>query len=156
MAPPVIAFIPGFWEGPTVYSQVKSKLEAQYGYTTTIIPLASTGTEPPNTKTFADDVETIHNSLENLVRDGKDVVLVMHSAGGFIGSQAVQGLDAKGRKMKELSGGVSRLVFLASGLAPEGAKHDSSLPFQEYHVSFKPTDPLHVCLFARGRSLNLK
>ena len=43
-----------------------------------------------------------------------------HSAGAAVASQAVKGLALAARRDKGLEGGISKLVFLAGSLAPEG------------------------------------
>lgn len=130
----MIVFVPGLWEGPTVYTSIASTLQVSYGYTTTTIALVSTGTTSPGNPSLQDDVRGIRLVIEPLVEQGKELLLVLHSAGGFLGSNAIKGLTLKDRTGQGKKGGVQRLVFLAAGLAPEGYHHQP-LPFFEYHVS---------------------
>jgi hypothetical protein len=66
-------------------------------------------------------------------RAGKEIVLVCHSAGGFLGSAAIKHLlFKKGEDQK--SGGVSKLVFLTAGLLPAGFRHPEVLPFYDIQV----------------------
>ena len=66
--------------------------------------------------------------IANTTEEGRMIVLVMHSAGGFIGSQAAQELRIEERADRDRSGGVAKLVFLAGAVFPKGHEH-GPLPF---------------------------
>lgn len=123
LSKPFLLFVPGFWEGPTVSSKVAEMLNSSYNYTTGGFILPSTGTEGANTKTFADDVEAVRSVVLRLVCADREVVLIMHSAGGFIGSEAIKDLGLAQRRQQGKIGGVKKLVFLAGALMPEGSEH---------------------------------
>ena len=131
---PTILFVPGFWEGPAPFSHVASLLQAQ-GYPTEIATLPSTGTISPNNPSIQDDILAIRSTVTKVVEKGKHVVLVLHSAGGLLGSNAIEGLGLKARQEKQILGGVSKIVFLVGAIFPEGFKH-APLPFFTYEVSF--------------------
>lgn len=137
--------MPGFWEGPTIFAPVISKNESEYGYHTSTVTLPSTGSLPPNIKTFADDVKAIQRAIENHVEEGRDVIVIAHSAGGFVSSEAVKGLSSKDRSSLKKKGGVRKMIFLTGMLIPEGTKHKNDQPFFSY--SGRSTD-------TRGASLN--
>jgi pimeloyl-ACP methyl ester carboxylesterase len=124
---PTIVFVPGLWEGPMVYSQVESSLKA-LGYPTHLCSLLSTGTKSPGNPSMKDDIEAIRSDLLRLVEEGKDLVLVLHSAGGFLGSEAMEGLDAKSRNARGAKGGVKGIAFLTAGVAPKGHSHSLHPP----------------------------
>ena len=133
---PTIVFVPGFWEGSAPFSHVASLLQAE-GYPTEIATLPSTGTVSPGNPSMHDDVAAIRSTIINLVEKGQDVVLVLHSAGGFLGSNAIEGLSLKARQEKKLPGGVSKIVFVAGAVFPEGYTH-APLPFFTYDVRLDP------------------
>lgn len=60
--------------------------------------------------------------------------MVLHSAGGFLGSMAIEGLSVKERNEAGKEGGVIGLVFVAGAVWEEGFQH-GPLPFFEYRVS---------------------
>lgn len=95
MAKPVVVFVPGFWEGISAFDSVSIELKTVHGYSTAAVPLASTGTASPGNPTLKDDVRGIRSAIEPLVQDGKELLLVLHSAGGFLGAQAIKGLSVK-------------------------------------------------------------
>ncbi|PYH78141.1 alpha/beta-hydrolase [Aspergillus uvarum CBS 121591] len=125
MPTPTILLIPGFWEGPTVYTELATLLTAA-GYPVETTALPSTGTLSPGNPTMKDDIAALRAAISRLVARGDSVVLVLHSAGGFLGSEAMQGLargDGEGG-----DGGVIGIVFLAAAVFPEGFEH-APVPF---------------------------
>ena len=133
---PTILIVPGFWEGSAPFLHVASLLQAE-GYPTEIATLPSTGTVSPGNPNMYDDIAAVRSTVIKLVEKGQHIVLVLHSAGGFIGSNAMEGLSLKARQEKELPGGVSKIVFVAGAVFPEGYKH-TPLPFFTYDVRYYP------------------
>ncbi|MCJ1309511.1 hypothetical protein MMC25_003171 [Agyrium rufum] len=123
-----IVFVPGLWEGSSVFFSLATTLQ-QEGYEAVTAELVSSGTSSPGNPSLHDDVAAIRKVIAPLIEiEGKDVLLVLHSAGGFLGSNAIQGLTAKAREAEEKKGGVFKIVFLTAGVAPVGFKHEP-LPF---------------------------
>lgn len=134
---PTIALVPGFWEGIEPFGDVIHLLRKQ-GFPIMICPLVSTGTTSPGNPSMEDDIAAIRNPIEAAVMEGGDIVVVMHSAGGFLGSNAIEGLGAKARKEQGRTGGVVGLVFITGALFPEGFEH-GDLPFGEVKVRLTPS-----------------
>ena len=133
-APTTILFIPGYWEGPKPFQNLSSLLQAS-GLATETATLPSTGTTSPSNPGMHDDIAAIRKVVSKLVEEEqRDVVMVLHSAGGFLGANATEGLDVPARKAKGLVGGVRKMVFLAGGVLPVGVKHQP-LPFFKIEVS---------------------
>ncbi|KAI4117273.1 MAG: hypothetical protein LQ338_007580 [Usnochroma carphineum] len=131
MSLPHILLIPGFWEGPSVFDPVLSSLHA-HGYSAQTVPLPSTGRASPGNPSMKDDVAAIRSVIAPLVEEqGKQVVLVLHSAGGFLGSMAIEGLSCTERGARGEQGGVQKIVFLSGAIWPEGFQH-GPLPFFDY------------------------
>ena len=129
MSKPTLVFIPGFWEGPTVFSDVIHILQTQHNYPTLVLPLISTGTNGPTAKTYTDDVASIRSAVQDLVdNQGKELLLMMHSAGAFTGSDAIKDLGLPFRTSHGLAGGVRKLVYLSGALLPEDSDHPP-IPF---------------------------
>ncbi|KAJ5619236.1 hypothetical protein N7510_003220 [Penicillium lagena] len=124
---PVIFLVPGLWEGPSVFEPLSALMTAN-GFTTESAVLLSTGTVSPGNPTMKDDIAAVRQHLQEVVAQGEDVLLVLHSAGGFIGSEAMQGLSKKQRKESGQKGGVVGIVFLSGAVFPEGYEHQP-LPF---------------------------
>lgn len=81
---PTILFVPG----PTVFSVVSSLLTKD-GFRTETAVLPSTGTTSPGNPGMKDDIAAGRKHLQSVVSREEDVVLVLHSAGGFLGSEAM-------------------------------------------------------------------
>lgn len=138
MALPHILLVPGFWEGTSIYDAVITSLQA-HGYTAQAIPLSSTGHASPNNPSMKDDVACIRSVIAPLVeQEEKDVLLVLHSAGAFLGSMAIERLSVKERKEQGKKGGVKKIVFLAGAVWEEGFQH-GPLPFFDYQVCHMST-----------------
>ena len=130
-----ILFVPGFWEASAPFARVTALLESQ-GYSTQIAVLPSTGKASPGNPGMKDDIATVRSTIADLVEAERDVVLVLHSAGGFLGSNAAEGLDVTTRQKLGMNGGVSKIVFLAGAVLPVGFKH-APLPFFTYDVGIR-------------------
>ncbi|KAL9052848.1 MAG: hypothetical protein Q9162_005147 [Coniocarpon cinnabarinum] len=132
MVKPDIIFVPGFWEGPKAYDSC-AEIIRKAGYTTHLAALASTGkpfSQDPKSPGLHDDVAAVRSVIEPVVQSGRQVVLVLHSASGFLGSHAIEHLSRSSRVKKHQSGGVTHIVFITAAVFPEGFKH-GPLPFFE-------------------------
>ena len=133
MAKPTLVFVPGIWEGTSVFDVVAKSLRG-HGYNTVYAPLASTGHKSPGNPTLLDDVQHIRNVIKPLVEEDKDVIVVGHSAGGPLGAAATKGLSFKERNEAGKAGGVKKFVFLTAGLVPAGWRHPEVLDFYDIQV----------------------
>lgn len=118
MSKPTIAFVPGAFHSPDTYKSVIHILEA-HSYECVGVHLPSVG---PSTacEDFSEDVAAIRASVEKLVEEEKEVVIVLHSYSGLPGSEALEGLGKKNRQADGKKGGVIRIVFIMAYLVPEG------------------------------------
>lgn len=131
---PHVLLVPGFWEGPSVYDALLDQLRA-HKYRADVIPLQSTGCKSPGNPSMRDDVAYIRKRIHETVEAGacQEVVLVLHSAGGLLGSMAIEGLGVDERRVNGEKGGVIKIVFLAGAILPEGVAH-RPLPFFDFQV----------------------
>lgn len=114
---PVIVLVPGAWTPPTAYHKLVDILRSTpYNYTVHSPSLASNnGAVAPNT--FESDVEVVRSAVEPLVTAGEEVVLVMHSYGGVVGSSAAsKDLTKKERQAAGLPGEISHLIYISAYL----------------------------------------
>jgi pimeloyl-ACP methyl ester carboxylesterase len=93
-----------------------------------------------------EDTEVVLGALKPLVEAGKEVLLVGHSSGGWVATQAAQhDLQAKVRKSKGLTGGVIGILYVGAFVIPVGESIHSFFqpkdgtfvtpPFMKFHVS---------------------
>ena len=118
MSKPTFLLVPGAWHKPDIYSTVANMLR-EHGYPAVELPLPSAGAMPPHMN-FDADVESIRACITELVEEGKDVVLVVHSYTGMPGAEACKGLGKQERQHKGLKGGIIRLVFIMAYAMDEG------------------------------------
>ena len=125
---PVVLFVHGSWHNPNHFRPVRDVFESQ-GFRTVCPAQPSYGAEPDSSKDLtAIDVKTIKDAISELVEKGNEVIVVMHSYGGVIGTQAVdEQLGKKARAAKELKGGVTNLVYLCAFILPNGDSLASAL-----------------------------
>ena len=116
---------------------------SEKNYATTIASLPSTGTTSPGNPGMHDDIAAIRSTIQELVIAEKKVVIVLHSAGGFLGSNAIEGLSKTVREEKGLKGGVVGIVFLTAAIFPESFEH-GPLPFGEPKVSLTFSNAFHL------------
>lgn len=135
---PTILLVPGAWHSPDLYAPMTNLLVAE-GYEYIGISLTSTGADPA-LENWDPDVELIHKTVLGVLDQGKDVVLVVHSYGGLVGSEAMKGLGKKQRESEGKKGGVVRLVyicafFLELGMHLQAVKNDQPHPWMKVDVS---------------------
>lgn len=149
MAKPTIIFATGAWHTPDCYDSTRAQLH-QRGWETEAVTYPSVGAEPP-TKGLADDVAALRSCLERVADAGKDIVLVVHSYGGLVGQNAVEGLGAAQRAKAGKKGGVLIFVYLAAFVAPKGASIKGMLggqylPWMKFDVRcFRSSSSFFVC-----------
>ncbi|KAG6354637.1 hypothetical protein INS49_004655 [Diaporthe citri] len=117
-AQPVFVLAPGAWHTPDCYQLVQDKLHAQ-GWETRTVAFPSVGAEPP-TKGALDDAAAVRAEVQALADQGRQVILVGHSYGGFVICEASKGLGYKQRKAEGKEGGIVLLVFLCAFVVPKG------------------------------------
>ncbi|PGH30940.1 hypothetical protein GX50_06297 [[Emmonsia] crescens] len=114
---PSIIFLPGAWNGPEYFGDVTTQLNER-GYEVHALHLLTAGLDPKSTP--SDDIALVQKTTQALADEGKDVILVMHSYGGFVGSESAKGLLKKDRLAQSKAGGIVHLVYLAGLPGIEG------------------------------------
>ncbi|PGH13131.1 hypothetical protein AJ79_03838 [Helicocarpus griseus UAMH5409] len=112
-----IVYLPGAWHGPDTFDEVAAQL-GKRGYEVHCLHLPTAGLDPKSTP--VDDVALIQKTSRALADQGKYVTLVMHSYGGFVGSESVRGLSKKDRLAQGKPGGIINLVYIAAFPGVEG------------------------------------
>ncbi|KAF3059236.1 hypothetical protein GL218_04865 [Daldinia childiae] len=119
-----IVLIQGSFQLPEVYGKLTKALEAK-GYPV-IHPLLPSLVDPDKpdfaSKSLSTDANAVQSVLRRLIEDESRTVLVlMHSYGGLVGSEAVlEEFNWNKRKDRGLSGGVIHLFFFAAFVLAEG------------------------------------
>ncbi|KAI1824468.1 alpha/beta-hydrolase [Xylaria intraflava] len=122
---PILVFCPGAWCAPE-YFQLTTAILTKTGYTCLTVSLPSVGSElrpkdaPPIALGLQADASAVRAVVIPHLDAGNDVVLVCHSYGGVVSSEAVRGLDRASRGAD--TGAVIHLVYVAAILLDVGAQ----------------------------------
>lgn len=94
-----------------------------------------------------DDTEAVLGVLKPLVENGKDVLLVGHSSGGWVATQAAQrDLQADVRKSRGLDGGIIGILYVGAFVIPVGESVHSFFQPKDGNVVTPPFMIFHVIL----------
>ena len=119
-ANPVVVLVPGAWLTPVQYTDLVTTLDLS-GYRTVIQKLPSVNAKDPYIHTVATDTAFVRNSLLlPEITAGREVVLLMHSYGGFPGPVAANGLSKAELSAQGRPGGIIGMVMLSAFVALEG------------------------------------
>jgi Alpha/beta hydrolase family len=143
---PTIIFVQGSFQIPLVYSKLVKGLQSN-GYSVVSPALPScTGTDAPDfpSRTLVDDAMAVRRELERLIKvESKKVVVVMHSYGGLVGSEAIpEDLSYSRRQSQGQSGGVIHLYYYSAFILPKGQSVMSTFgesPNNDVRVGAAPT-----------------
>ena len=121
---PILLLVQGSFQIPQVYQDFVRDLGSRgYCVVHPRLPSCSDMEHPDFPKrSLADDATAVRAELGRLIEhEGKDVVVIMHSYGGLVGSEAVtEELGRTKRKEKGLPGGVIHLFYYSAFLLEEG------------------------------------
>lgn len=137
---PTILFVHGSWHNPAHFGPVRAIFEVA-GFPTECPAQPSYNASPEEMPDpLAKDVEAVTNALAALIDQGREVLVVLHSYGGVVGTQAVhERFGVAHRRWNGLRGGVTQLLYMAAFVLPEGESLVSALggqlpPFIEVKV----------------------
>lgn len=126
---PDFLLVPGAWHGPEAFQPTTTLLE-KAGYIVHGVSLPSVGASP-QVQSFNPDVEAVRTALEKLLSAGKDVVIIMHSYGGVVGSEALaEYVKTLEKGQKDGHGKVKQIVFVCAFVLPEGGSLMGALQFK--------------------------
>lgn len=118
---PVIVFVPGAFSRPSDFDLVTNPLR-EAGYEVHVVHHPSSPDVLANpTPSMYDDADSIHNLVEKLADEGKEIIIAMHSYGGLPGTQACEGLSRAERQRASKPGGIARLLYVGAAIAPVGS-----------------------------------
>lgn len=110
---PTIVIAHGIWHSPPTYEKLITALQREgYEVYAPFLP-SCTGASPP-TISLPEDTQLFRRLIEILVDQGKTVIITMHSYGGAVACNAIEGLDINSRK----EGGVAHLIGISAHVHP--------------------------------------
>lgn len=147
MNKPTIVFVHGAWHNSQSFQPVTYLLR-QYGFSTVSMDLPSVGANPPH-KDISENVAVVRRAVEDVLDNkGNNVILVAHSAGGIVMTNAAQGFSEKDRKAAGKTTYVQKLLYVCSFLLPKGQCLNDQLPDGKhppfYNVKYVSSIPVAV------------
>jgi pimeloyl-ACP methyl ester carboxylesterase len=124
---PTIIFVTGAWHKPQLYAGLLEGLRrTRFPVIAPYLPSVG-GT----CDSFYDDVYVVRKAIAEEVSQGHEIVVVMHSYGGMVGSAAVQGYS---KQDVQRGGGVIRMIYMAAfalerGVSVMDAFNNTPLPW---------------------------
>ena len=116
---PYILLVHGAWLSASPYASLLSHLQ-DLGFGTTCSRLPTASNDIPPKHSLSDDTALIQRELTSLADERKAVVVLMHSYGGVVGSNALEGMGWAERQSRGLNGGVVHIIYMAAFLLPLG------------------------------------
>ncbi|KAI0517536.1 catalytic protein [Xylaria bambusicola] len=120
---PTLVLVQGSFQLPEVYYKLSDALRnAGYRVVQPSLPSLTDQDKPEFAlKSLTDDALAIRSKVQELVAKGETVVMVMHSYGGLVGSEAVtEDLSVEQRKSNGLAGGVLHMFYFAAFILTKG------------------------------------
>lgn len=140
-----IVIIPGSFSKYGAYDPLLTLIRAQ-GYTALAVQLPSTQKRHPlPPASLQDDAAHVRGVVEALLAegDGREVLVVAHSYGGSVATEALSGLGVgQGGRGK---GGVRRLLFLSASAPRVGESQVQAMRLAE---GFLPGEVVSRCSFS--------
>jgi hypothetical protein len=94
-----------------------------------------------------EDTSAVLEVVQSLVDQGKKVLLIGHSSGGWVATQAAQpDLQLKARQEKGLNGGIVGILYVGAFIIPVGESIHSFFQPKDGNVVVPPFMRFHVCL----------
>ena len=117
---PTFLFIPGSFHPGALFDRVILEI-GKRGFPSVAIDRPSIVQASNSTLDPYADVQAIRAKVEGLVvQEGKDIILVCHSAGGVVGSRSVKGYEKTAMMHRNVKGGIIGVWFLAAFLLKDG------------------------------------
>ncbi|KAF3764460.1 alpha/beta-hydrolase [Cryphonectria parasitica EP155] len=115
---PTFVLVPGAWHGPSTWDKVTALLSRQ-GYASLAVTLPSTIGDP--SVTYLNDINAVQAAIRSETKAGRNVIVVVHSYGGHVGSSALKGLPTSAHPGEDPSEGkVVGLAMMATGFNHTG------------------------------------
>lgn len=106
---PVILIVHGAWHTPSHFSLLITHLQSQgYEALCPFLPTCNNVVLP--NPTMYDDIAVIRKIVEKMANQGKEIVVLLHSYGGVVGTDALAGLGKK----DAAAGGIIRIIYMCA------------------------------------------
>lgn len=112
---PTVLCVHGSWHKPFHYAPLEKHLQSlRYPTVFPLLPTCNT----PTVSSLPDDIYYVRSIISKLKTQRKSVILVLHSYGGMVGTEAAFGLEADPKKPED--GGIIALIYMCAFMPLEG------------------------------------
>ncbi|ETS76281.1 hypothetical protein PFICI_11668 [Pestalotiopsis fici W106-1] len=109
---PTVLFVHGSWHTPLHFAKIREIFE-DAGYPTSCPRQPTVGASPPIG--LLEDAQCIRDEVQRLVNEDKDVIVIAHSYGGVVTTQAVEVVFSKKKRLENgQRSGVLSLVYMCA------------------------------------------
>ncbi|KAI0431943.1 alpha/beta-hydrolase [Xylaria sp. FL1042] len=115
---PVIVIIHGAFLSPPCYSKLKSSL-IKAGFEAHVPQLPTLNSARPPTSSLNEDTEFIRSYVENILDQGHNVIAIMHSYSGQVGTNALTRMSIESRTSRGLKMGHIDLIPIVYDIAED-------------------------------------
>jgi pimeloyl-ACP methyl ester carboxylesterase len=116
---PTLLLIGGGWHTPHSYSKLTAQLESA-GFDVHVPALPTVdAAQPPKADLYIDSAH-VRSVAQELADNGREFIVLMHSYGGQVGTNALHGLGLEKRKQDGKTGGISNLIYMTASASLEG------------------------------------
>ena len=117
---PTLVLLAGAFAEPSCFAAFSSELQ-KHDYPTVYATVPSLNPPSLLKVSTSQDAEHVRNKfLLPLLHESKDIILVVHSYGGLVGSAAAVGLSKTVRLVQGKSSGILGLLYIAGNIVVEG------------------------------------
>ena len=116
---PAIVLVHGAWHMPEHYSDLIRQLQ-QAGFEVFCPRLPTCDEAKRLTANMFSDAQVVRSQVISLIDKSREVIMLLHSYGGAVGTEALKDLSARERATKGLHGGVIHLIFMCGFMLQVG------------------------------------
>jgi pimeloyl-ACP methyl ester carboxylesterase len=117
---PTAVLVHGAWHTPPNYQNYVDALKSQ-GFKVICPTLPSCSNKSPPDGSLTEDVNHVRGIVTQIVKAGERVLMVMHSYGGIVGTDAIEDLAFADRKAAGMVGGVVHLLYMCAYMLEPGS-----------------------------------
>ena len=133
---PAVLIIHGAWHTPGHFTTLSSRLRKS-GFEA-FCPQLPTSNDELVVASLDDDVAVIRQQLEDLVSTGRYIIILAHSYGGIVASNASRSFSVRERQAQALVGGIVHMIYMCAGLCLVGESMITSVVGDADNVDIEP------------------
>ncbi|KAL9635073.1 MAG: hypothetical protein Q9204_002755 [Flavoplaca sp. TL-2023a] len=116
---PAIVLVHGAWHVPDHYTKLVERLrQADFEVVCPLLPTCDN--KKRLTADLYEDARIVRDQTVALIERSQEVIMLLHSYGGAVGTEAIKGLSKNERTQANLYGGVTHLIYMCGFMLQAG------------------------------------